>query len=537
MRPLFFGPPDRPLFGWMHDAPAPSRVGALVVSPFGYEAICAHRSLRHLADAIAHAGLPTLRFDHDGAGDSAGDDRDPDRLAAWVKGVHAAIAALGVERVCLVGVRLGALVAAIAAAERTDVEAFVAIAPVVSGRAYLRELKMVQGDDADAALGFVLTPDTRAAIAKVHLAKLPRPPRTLVLDRDDLPGAAELADADVRTVPGYVEMMLDPHRAVVPAAILAATRDWLAPLAAPGGEIAHVRSESATERAVTVGSGAFGILAGPPGSSRTGRAILFLNAGAVHRVGPNRLWTTLARRWAARGHVTLRLDFTGIGDAPPRPGADENVVYSPHALADVAAAVAFLRALPGVTEVRALGLCSGAYHAFRAVAAGHPLAGVVVINPLTYFWRDGLSLDQPKPLYQDASDVDRYSKNILRPDKWRKVLRGGVDVVAAARTVGRHAATVLASHARDVSRAAGFPWREDLGADLEAIARRRVDLQFVFAAGDPGLPLLRAQAGSALPVLERKGAICISTIDGADHTFTPVWSHEPLTRLLDQLLA
>src|SRR5262249_1267225 len=114
----------------------------------------------------------------------------------------------------------------------------------------------------------------------------------------------------------------------------------------------------------------FGILSTPSaiGASRSGRAILLLNAGSVHHVGPNRLYTVLARRWAAMGHVVLRLDNSGIGDSRPRPGEAENVVYSGRALEDVAAALSFLRRQPGVLDCRAVGLCSGAYHAFKSAA-------------------------------------------------------------------------------------------------------------------------------------------------------------------------
>ena len=89
--PLFFGPEARPLFGWLHRAPAPSRLGLVICPPFGYEAICTHRVLRHFAEAAAAAGVPALRFDYDGAGDSAGDDRDPVRLSAWVASVGRAV--------------------------------------------------------------------------------------------------------------------------------------------------------------------------------------------------------------------------------------------------------------------------------------------------------------------------------------------------------------------------------------------------------------------------------------------------------------
>ena len=90
-QPLYFGSAERPLFGWLHLDPARAgRTGLLICNPFGYESLCAHRTLRQLAQAAADAGIPSLRFDYDGSGDSAGSDADPQRFASWVSSVRAA---------------------------------------------------------------------------------------------------------------------------------------------------------------------------------------------------------------------------------------------------------------------------------------------------------------------------------------------------------------------------------------------------------------------------------------------------------------
>jgi len=46
----------------------------------------------------------------------------------------------GAQRVCLIGVRLGALLAGLVASRR-KVDALIAVAPVTSGRRYIRELR------------------------------------------------------------------------------------------------------------------------------------------------------------------------------------------------------------------------------------------------------------------------------------------------------------------------------------------------------------------------------------------------------------
>lgn len=572
--PLHFGPASRPLFGWLHRAPG-ARLGVVIVAPFGYEAVCAHRSLRAFAEASAASGVTALRFDRDGTGDAAGDDLDPDRVGAWQASIHAACdllrAETDVEHVVLLGVRLGALLAASAAIARDDVVGLCAVAPVISGRAYVRELKILQralgladppsdvrdrartaiASDVEEAVGFALTAETRAALGKLDLTKLPRSPApsVLVLDRADLPTAETWAaqiGADRRAMNGYVEMVLDPHKARVPVEMVRAFTAWLAEVPA-SRDHAHARErerELVPERArradpapvaagvvespVVIDELLFGILAEPAkGEPRSGRAVLLLNAGAVSHIGPNRLYVALARRWAALGHVVLRMDNSGIADSQTRSGESDDVVYSKRALEDLDAALRFLRGR-GVRDIRAVGLCSGAYHAFKAAVQGQPLEGVVAINPLTFFWHDGDDLDFPA--YQVEQHAQRYSHAVFDAKKWEKVLRGQVDLLRATDTLRRFAASRVTSVARRVSRRIGLPWREDLGAELEAVRKRGVALRFVFASADPGLPLLRAQGGGPA---RRVG---IDLIDGPDHTFTPLWSHAELIRVLGAAL-
>ena len=68
-------------FGWYHHAgsiPSGDLV-AVVCGPVGHEYTRAHRTLRHLADSLAGRGVPTMRFDYHGIGDSPGSDLDPDQ--------------------------------------------------------------------------------------------------------------------------------------------------------------------------------------------------------------------------------------------------------------------------------------------------------------------------------------------------------------------------------------------------------------------------------------------------------------------------
>ncbi len=146
--PLYFESRGAWLFGWLHQGESSSRCqrGVIICAPPGYEQIHSHRSLRHLADALAEAGFPVMRFDLHGTGDSDGVDEDADRHATWMANLRSAIdwmrGELGCAEVSVIGIRLGATLAAqVAAAEA--VADLVLWAPVVKGRAYVRDMRFL----------------------------------------------------------------------------------------------------------------------------------------------------------------------------------------------------------------------------------------------------------------------------------------------------------------------------------------------------------------------------------------------------------
>jgi len=562
----FFRTDGRARFGWVHEPAAASGIALVIVPPFGYEAICSHRALRHLAEAAARAGMLAVRFDLDGTGDSAGDDLEPKRVDAWLQSIDDACDMArhrGADRIVLAGVRLGAALAAQAAARRDDVAALVAIAATPVGKAFVREARALQmqlglspppagvsppPEDVHELIGFALAAETRTELAQMDLLKPGTRPaaRVLLVDRDDLPGndkwaeALRTAGAGVEQVrlPGYVEMMLDPHRAQVPAQMIDAAVEFAArtpalPRVQPPKQLAvapraeiEIDGTSVTEELVAIDDCIRVITSRLRTQPR--RAVILINSGAIYRIGPNRLYVTLARRLAARGDLVIRVDLSGIGDSRTRRG-DENVVYGDHAIADVGAIVAWARR-QGAQHVSVAGLCSGAYHALKAAVAGQPIDTVIAINPLTFFYKPGMPLDFAA--FRVTQDAQRYGKNVRSAESWKKLLSGKVDVTRVARVVAERARSIAEHRAREALRRLRVPLRDDLGSELYALGRRGVALRFIFAADDPGRAMLLEQGGSAVPRLTAQGKLTIDVISGPDHTFTPRWSH-PL--LLDAL--
>jgi len=590
--PLYFESAAHRLFAWLHRpaVQAAPGLGLVICKPFGYDALCAHRSMRAFAEAAVELGVPALRFDYRGTGDS--DDTDPaaDQIDLWRQDVVAAVSELrrqtGVQRVCLLGFRLGALLAILAAAGSEAVKAVMVVAPVLSGRRYLRELRTTQlaaaepgtvirndpqapGAGAMEVSGFSLSAATVAHLSQLDLSAPGEPPASdvLIIDRDDLPGARgwseSLAALGVRTryvaLPGFVEMVMTaPHLAVIPQSMLAAMREWLRSLQgavsapSPGGAESHpgrgeprapapvltLSNESASEAApsehpVLLGAQRtlFGIVTKPAADEPRRRAVILLNAGATYHIGSGRVYVSLARRWARRGYVVLRMDLAGLGDSATRPGEPDNEVFPPAALEDVRTALEFLRQHYQVREFAVGGLCSAAYHALRAAVAGLPVNRLLMVNPQNFVWNEA---EMRGDLAEVVRDFGGYRESVLSAAAWKRVLRGQVNVRRVVGVYLHRVRIALQSAARDVARQLRIRLPNDVGSQLEEIAARGVRVVFVFARGDPGIELLRIQGGSAV---KRLGDRChVHIVDSADHTFTQSRARAILEQILSDEL-
>lgn len=144
MNPLFFGPANAPLYGVYHPPKAePRAAGVVLCNAFGQEYMRAHRAYRQLALLLTRKGFHVLRFDYRGTGDSSG-DLDGVTARHWLEDIDAAItelrATVGAGEISVLGLRLGALFAAAACRDRSDIARLLLWDPICSGSEYEAEL-------------------------------------------------------------------------------------------------------------------------------------------------------------------------------------------------------------------------------------------------------------------------------------------------------------------------------------------------------------------------------------------------------------
>ena len=115
---------------------SPTASGVVIAPPIGRERLRCYRELANLARHLAAQGRPVIRFDYRGEGESTG-KFERLNLSSRVQDIGYAAAELrrlcGVEEICLLGLRLGAVLA-LMAAPRVQARRLVLVDPICNPR-------------------------------------------------------------------------------------------------------------------------------------------------------------------------------------------------------------------------------------------------------------------------------------------------------------------------------------------------------------------------------------------------------------------
>ncbi len=534
-----------------------SGVGVVLVGPVGWDDQGSYRPRKVWAQALADAGHAALRIDLPGTGDSGGGPRDPDRLGAWTAAVTEAARWLreeaGAARVALVGMAAGGAVGLHAVAEGAAIEDVVLWGVPARGRSLVRELKAFgrleasqTGEDPAAwpegelrGGGFLVAAETVAALGALALPEAgASPSRALLLGRDGagpdegLRAGLEAGGAAVETDPGHGwgATVAPPQQAVPPEAVIARVGAFLA-AAAPGGGFREpasgaLRLDGVRERTLSFevdGVAMVGVLAEPVDGPGAEGVVVLLNAGAIRRIGPNRLWVEAARRCAAAGVPALRLDVEGIGDAggDASPYASDEALYIPRLTRQVVESLDVLAAEGLSPRFLLTGLCSGAYWSLHAALEDERVRTAVLLNPRVVFWDS-----EAAPRYELHRALRVFSRDGLRR------LRTASHPVRRLGSLLRWLVTsTMRMPGRRLGRRASRP-TDTLYDELQRLQQRGQRVIFAFAGGDEPLrdELDRENAWGQLEAL----GVARHPLPMIDHTLKGLEAQAAALDLLDR---
>jgi pimeloyl-ACP methyl ester carboxylesterase len=589
-RPLYIASHGESIFATVHAAHGPAREAAvLLCPPFGWEDMSSYRARREWASLLAGEGFTVLRIDFPGSGDSSGGPRDAQRLQAWTDAVESSTRWLssnsGARRIVAIGIGLGGTIAYRAMAQGAAIDDLVLWGVASRGRRHLRELRAfsymessrVEDDAAPQSTvedtgagslvvaGYALSADTQRELNELDLTELDCGPlasaRVLLLERDGhavdprLLAAIEGCGANVTVSggDGYAAMMMAELPYSVSAhAVFETVSAWLVrlsdaadatavrppvevPEASGSAEMSMPDGTRVRETAITIShplGDPVGILTEPVGAAADLCAV-WLNAGPQRRIGPNRMWVETARRWAALGVPTVRIDLAAIGDADgdSRSLLEISSYYGGSYLDQVRVVLDALQARGLPARFVLGGLCAGAYWSLQAAQDDIRVAGAVVLNPGYLVYDGGVS----NAVLQSRGVASR----LLKPATWARVLRGQFTPsahLASARTL----LLALARRLLNLPKRLLARGAEAGGNEITRVfdrLREQNQQALILFAGEERL-YLELQAAGRFAGLERWPNVSLVHIElpGDLHTLRPLSLQQDASRLVDELL-
>lgn len=562
MKPLYFDG----RFGWQHlGEGASSGIGVVMCPAFAQEDVCTHHGWMTLAGQLAGAGHAVIRFDWLGTGNGADADLSVDGMVDDVlAAAHALSGQTGVGRVVLMGLRLGAAAALLAAPRLQGLAGVALLAPVTSGAGFMRETRVgasvasLSGFDpvpppgSDLPLntnGFAWSAAFQAELAALDLAKAAPPgvPSLLMPARGDRKAgklaAAWRAAGDEATETPFTDFegwMQDPTTHRNPDDSFARIVAWVdalplvpAPMPIESDVADTLEGEGFVEQPFCFGpkNAVFGVLCRPSGAAPSPVAALLVHEGSTHSIGNGRAYVALARRLAREGHASLRFDLSGTGDSPAH-GNTRNPHYDPERIAECVAGLDLLES-HGFPQAVALGLCAGAYTAQELTLADPRVVGNVLLNLQKFVWHYG---DDIRVAVRDNKRTFKaYLRAMRNKGEWQRALSGTVDFSGIARVLmkrlaarARHAVVSLFPPAQGSERAL-------VRDKLARLSARGVHATLVVTDDDPGLAEMHMHLGGKGQRLP--SPLRLIVLDKADHHFNAALARQRHTAIVLDVMA
>lgn len=295
------------------------------------------------------------------------------------------------------------------------------------------------------------------------------------------------------------------------------------------------------EEAVKFGAidGLIGVVTQPSvGPNNSLPAIIMLNAGLIHRIGPNRLYVKMARAFDELGFTSLRFDLSGIGDSK---NSTQNLDFKSNGVENVKEAMNFLNVNKGIQRFIILGICSGSDIAFRASIEDERIIATIPING---YYFDMLGADPIFNIASKACSMRYYKKNALKASRWIKILSGQSKVFSkknvstffnliskdVLKRINRKQKTALQDHrGENGDRYPITNWEKLMG--------RKVCMLHVFSEGSVAYDVYNITVAKKLKGFIQQGLLDFELLNNVDHIFTPDWSQELLVSMVTSWLS
>ena len=251
-------------------------------------------------------------------------------------------------------------------------------------------------------------------------------------------------------------------------------------------------------------------------SNKTG--ILLLNAGLIHRIGPNRLYVKLARDLADFGFVVMRFDMSGVGDSQAR---TDGSPQEETVLEEARHAMDHLQHHRGVESFLLIGACAGASAAFLIAESDFRVRGAVLLNPLV-----------PPSDHTVKMEAYQYylGRALFRKASWLRLSTFKSDIKTIAKAIKfRFSRIFFPDYLKSVE---SFDVVNRLEKAFQNFLSRKMSLLIISSENEIGSHYLREILGKKFFEMLDTCLIKTAFLEQTDHNITPLKSQNQLIKII-----
>jgi hypothetical protein len=235
-------------------------------------------------------------------------------------------------------------------------------------------------------------------------------------------------------------------------------------------------------------------------------AIIMLNVGLIHRVGPHRFHVDLARLLAEKNSISLRFDLSGIGDSI---FDFENSEIKKYAISDTEMAMNYITSITNIKTFILIGICSGADNIHAITKINKRVIGCVFLDAYGY----------PTKLFNLHKHIAKYIYYLAAMssmDKWISLFKKKINKPIYSNN-NSSAAKIAILHSQR-----NWPDQKEAETDIINFLERGIKLLYIYSGGVPFYYNYKNQFYDMFPSIGKKRKILVKYFSKADHTFTSI---------------
>ncbi len=229
-------------------------------------------------------------------------------------------------------------------------------------------------------------------------------------------------------------------------------------------------------------------------------AVIILNSGIMHHIGTCRLSVKIARSLTDQGFLSLRMDFSGLGDSEPRTGTQSFTESAPKEVKEV---MDFMQKTKGIDTFILYGLCSGADASYETAIVDDRVVAMCQID--SYCYRTlGYYLRLP---------TQYYAPRFIDKNAWIRLANKAKDKLFGNRDGSQEGDEFIEmpSYVRV------FPDRKEIATGLSRLIDRNVQMYNIFTGDMADVVNHKQQYRNCFSDLDFKDTLKLDYISDCSH--------------------